>query len=317
MMPSLCSNSQCNKEAHLRCSWCKTTYYCNKKCQKKDWSKHKKICKWSKNRKQAQIEQTKKEERNKPHFIEIEPGVFHHPARPKRSIIDLYKEMAVCPQSVMQNEPEIIIRKSRLNNLRSFTQRLLSFNSNQHISAEILSFKSGHLKFIDNKSLEIIIKKSVKNWIDISESIINDICSYHYNYKPFNAAYLIIALLSEHKDNDNQLISEYLRDAKRSPNDEDIQFERSEELFESQERLNMENLRKYIDIEVFENQSNLFRDLVDYMNGKYYDCHIMTNHITDDNCFYRNMYVFMVGVTAKGGLKGILMKIYDPEGDVW
>ena len=321
-MPSLCSNPECNNEANLRCSWCKISYYCNKKCQKRDWPQHKQSCKWSLNRRNARIEKEKENERNKPHFIEISPGIWRHPARPKRTVIERYREIAAFPidSDTEQYETEIFYQSnvSRLRNLHTFKRELPLFIDNKRISREVISFKSGPSKTIDRKSLKIIIKKSVKHWIDISDFILSEICSYHYNYKPFNAAYLIIALLSQNNDGiDNHLLSEYLRDAKRSSYNEDIDFSRSEELFESQQRLNEENMRKCIDASIFDKREELFVELINYMNGKYYDCHLMTNHITDDNSFYQDLYVFIIGVTRKGGLKGILMKIHDPEGDVW
>jgi len=35
---------KCQKEAELKCSKCRTAYYCDKKCQKEDWPEHKKNC---------------------------------------------------------------------------------------------------------------------------------------------------------------------------------------------------------------------------------------------------------------------------------
>ena len=35
----------CNSEATLTCSKCRSTYYCNKNCQKSHWKVHKKTCK--------------------------------------------------------------------------------------------------------------------------------------------------------------------------------------------------------------------------------------------------------------------------------
>ena len=34
----------CNSEATLACSKCRSTYYCNKNCQKSHWKVHKKTC---------------------------------------------------------------------------------------------------------------------------------------------------------------------------------------------------------------------------------------------------------------------------------
>ena len=38
-----CCNS-CGKEAEKRCSTCGEVYYCSVKCQRNDWSSHKKVC---------------------------------------------------------------------------------------------------------------------------------------------------------------------------------------------------------------------------------------------------------------------------------
>jgi len=42
-----CGRLECQKFGNLRCSQCKSAYYCSNKCQKNDWKKHKKICKSS------------------------------------------------------------------------------------------------------------------------------------------------------------------------------------------------------------------------------------------------------------------------------
>ena len=44
LMKNICAS--CNKGATLKCSGCKMTYYCSKKCQINDWKpNHKKLCK--------------------------------------------------------------------------------------------------------------------------------------------------------------------------------------------------------------------------------------------------------------------------------
>merc|ERR1711998_531917 len=34
----------CARPSTVRCMGCKTTYYCDRKCQKRDWKEHKKSC---------------------------------------------------------------------------------------------------------------------------------------------------------------------------------------------------------------------------------------------------------------------------------
>lgn len=38
------SCAYCSKEAHKRCSRCRQVFYCSRKCQKRHWSQHKKVC---------------------------------------------------------------------------------------------------------------------------------------------------------------------------------------------------------------------------------------------------------------------------------
>nr|QBK93867.1 MAG: MYND finger protein [Pithovirus LCPAC406] len=40
----ICGNCGETKEKMQRCSICKLTYYCGRKCQKTDWKFHKKVC---------------------------------------------------------------------------------------------------------------------------------------------------------------------------------------------------------------------------------------------------------------------------------
>lgn len=309
-MPSPCAT--CGKAASLICSWCKLVHYCSKQCQKRGWKTHKKNCAWSLDKDKAQKKQEEESKKNEPDFIQTAPGIWYHPGRPWKSRIEMYREIATIPYSP-ENTPEPIITTTHINSLASFIHHLPSLVSGQRLSATIISFRCGPLETIDSESLRIIIAKSVNRWINVSDSIISNICSFHYGYQPFNAAHLIIGLLSEYQS-DNQLLCRYLRDAKSSYGD-DIEYD--EELFESQKRLRMENVKICIDESTFKKVEPQFIHLVNYMNANFYDCHIMTNHITDDSSFFHDLYVFIVGVTENGGLKGILLNSHDPEGDVW
>ena len=42
--PKTCSTCQSTNVELLKCTRCKTSYYCNVECQKQDWPKHKLIC---------------------------------------------------------------------------------------------------------------------------------------------------------------------------------------------------------------------------------------------------------------------------------
>ena len=39
-----CGNPSCNNIGTKKCSVCRSTYYCSRECQRKNWSKHKTQC---------------------------------------------------------------------------------------------------------------------------------------------------------------------------------------------------------------------------------------------------------------------------------
>lgn len=39
-----CSRLEQKSEKFKKCARCKSTYYCGRECQKKDWKRHKKSC---------------------------------------------------------------------------------------------------------------------------------------------------------------------------------------------------------------------------------------------------------------------------------
>lgn len=41
---NICGAAMCSANGTLRCSRCKTQYYCSAKCQKSDWKTHKQTC---------------------------------------------------------------------------------------------------------------------------------------------------------------------------------------------------------------------------------------------------------------------------------
>lgn len=41
---NICGAAMCSANGMLRCSRCKTQYYCSAKCQKSDWKTHKQTC---------------------------------------------------------------------------------------------------------------------------------------------------------------------------------------------------------------------------------------------------------------------------------
>lgn len=43
-MEKKCSNCKNERTDLLKCSICKTTFYCNKDCQKSDWPNHRQTC---------------------------------------------------------------------------------------------------------------------------------------------------------------------------------------------------------------------------------------------------------------------------------
>ena len=43
-MEKKCSNCKNEQTNLLKCSICKTTFYCNKDCQKSDWPNHQQTC---------------------------------------------------------------------------------------------------------------------------------------------------------------------------------------------------------------------------------------------------------------------------------
>eukprot|EP01084_Bolivina_argentea_P296773 511179_1 len=311
-MSGVCAS--CGKTASLLCSWCKSVNYCNKKCQKLNWKQHKKKCKWSVNKNKNG---NKTPSPSPPHFIQTAPGVWHHPRRKPMTKIQHYRKIAAyeanCP-SEPQNESGIIININS-NILSILLEYLPSTINGQRLRKGIISFNAGPLQIIPSQSLPIIINKSVKHWINIGDTIIKTICSFHYNYESLSAAHLIIGLISEYKPN-NRLVCRYLQHAKSFPSDEDINLDYSEELFESKKRLSLKNIQTFIDEKIFEKLRNKFDNLVNYMVSNFCDCYVMVNHITDDMCYFRDMYVFMVGVNSEGGLGGILLNFYDPEGDV-
>ena len=45
LLCSYCNRDLTDNPDKKKCSNCKLVYYCNQKCQKKDWSSHKKVCK--------------------------------------------------------------------------------------------------------------------------------------------------------------------------------------------------------------------------------------------------------------------------------
>lgn len=45
---SECRTCRKKKGVHLRCSGCSVAYYCDIKCQRADWPKHKQICEFDK-----------------------------------------------------------------------------------------------------------------------------------------------------------------------------------------------------------------------------------------------------------------------------
>lgn len=315
-MPEKCTN--CEKDASLICSWCKLAWYCNKKCQKADWKRqHKQICTWASDKKKARNTKKQKDEDSKPHFIQTGPNSWHHPARPT-NLIERYRKMALFGTEPL-TESEPLIKQSKIRNLDRFIKHNIPLRVNGcQISANTLSFKSVPSKAIEPESLPIIIRKSVKysHSIDLSDWILTVICGYHYNYNPLSAANLIVGLLTQHQN--VSFVKQFLKHAEKSQFDGDISFSRSEELFDSQKRLMMNNLEKCMDSAIFNGLRFQLEQIVNYMNANYFDCHLMTNHITNDDQYFQYFYLFIAGVDIKReSLKVIMLKIYDQEGDVW
>ena len=153
----------CGKKASLLCSWCKSVNYCRQKCQKRDWKQHKEICKWSLNK---NSNQTSTPSPSPPHFIQIAPGVWHHPPRPSITKIEQYRKFAaleIDDHSENEESEPIIHQTNKINRntLSTIIRQLPSTINNQQLSKTIISFNAGPLRIISDESLPIIIKKSV------------------------------------------------------------------------------------------------------------------------------------------------------------
>merc|ERR1711971_345306 len=96
------------------------------------------------------------------------------------------------------------------------------------------------------------------------DSILSTIGAYHYPFNPINAAHLHIALLTEDHRR-NRLLSDYLREAVLPAfhsQPRDLKFDRSEELFDSQCHLTLNNLQRCIARDVFASAYPHFKYLV-------------------------------------------------------
>merc|ERR1712087_593968 len=79
----------------------------------------------------------------------------------------------------------------------SFVQNLSRAIHGKQLSSSLFATRYKIPRHIDSESLGLIIKKSGKKHVHLTDSILSTIGAYHYPFDPLNAAHLHIALLTE------------------------------------------------------------------------------------------------------------------------